>query len=714
MPGPTFLRAVKVGGAYARNPLKRYAVASGSVSVGSRSFYQQSLKIYSRVVAALAVAIGFSVLLAWELDIAPLKVLESALPGFATMKANTALAFVFCGAALWLFNAPEDKQSGGARVWLREGCAAVVTLFGLVTLAEYFFGWNPAIDQLLLRDAATPVPLHPGRPAFATAVNFSLLGAMFLLMEVNTRVSRYFAQGMGLIVFGIGFVALLGYAYSVPSLYRVAAYSSMALHTAILFVLLSVALPCARPERGWIGMLTEEGPDGTLLRLLLPAVVLGPPVIGWVWLTWERAGLYHSRFGLSLFATSNVLCFSAMVWFAAYSVRSVEVERKRAEQQLKASFKEVCDLKTALDEHAIVAITDRQGKITFVNDKFCAISKYSREELLGQDHRIINSAYHSKEFIRDLWTTIAHGKVWHGEIKNKAKDGSYYWVDTTIVPFLNVDGKPYQYAVIRADITDRKQQAEALQRANEALERSNADLQQFAYIASHDLQTPLRNFSGFVQLLKSSYAGKLDEKADDWIRRTIQSSQQLHTLIQDMLAYSRVDSRARPFKPVSLREVFNDSIGLLEASIRDAGGEVTCDELPTVMGDRSQLVQLMQNLIGNALKYHGPEPPRVYVSAQREGDDWVVSVRDNGIGIAQKHHERIFEIFKRLHTQQEYPGTGIGLAVCRRVVHRHGGKIWVESEAGHGSVFKFTIPERRIRSYEHDNEQNQAGGDSAG
>jgi len=176
MPGSTFFRALKTGGAYSRSHLKRYALANGSISVGSRSFYQQSLKIYSRVAAVLAVAIGFSVLLAWGLDIAPLK---SALPGFATMKANTALAFVFCGAALWLFNAPEDKQSGGARVWLREGCAAVVTLFGLVTLAEYFFGWNPAIDQLLLRDAATPVPLHPGRPAFATAVNFSLLGAIF-------------------------------------------------------------------------------------------------------------------------------------------------------------------------------------------------------------------------------------------------------------------------------------------------------------------------------------------------------------------------------------------------------------------------------------------------------------------------------------------------------------------------------------------------------
>lgn len=677
---------------------------------GSQSFYQDSLKVFSRVVAVLAVAIGFSVLLGWEFGSVALK---SVLPGFATMKANTALAFVLCGAALWFLHRPVHKQNA-ARVWLGGGCAAVVILIGVVTLGEYLFGWNPGIDQLLFRDTATAPPLHPGRPAFATALNFSLLGAAFLLMEVDARVSRYIAQGMGLIVFSIGFLALLGYAYHVSALYHVPAYSSMAVHTGILFVLLSVALPCTQPERGWIGMVTEEGPGGTLLRLLLPAVVLGPPIIGGIWLAWERAGLYHSRFGLALFATSNMLVFSAMVWFAAYSIQSVEAERKRAEQQLKASFKEVCDLKTALDEHAIVAITDPQGKITFANDKFCAISKYSREELLGQDHRIVNSAYHSKEFIGDLWRTIASGRVWHGEIKNKAKDGSYYWVDTTIVPFLNADGKPYQYVVIRADITERKQQAEAILHANEALERSNVELQQFAYIASHDLQTPLRNISGFLQLLKSHYAGKLDEKADHWIRRSIQSSQQLHVLITDILAYSRVDSRARPFKPVSLREVFDDSVGLLEASIRDAGGEVTCDELPTVMGDQSQLVQLMHNLIGNGLKYHGPEPPRVHVSAERLGDDWVVSVRDNGIGIAPKHHERIFEIFKRLHTREEYPGTGIGLAVCRRVVHRHGGKIWAESETDHGSVFKFTIPERKVESYDHHIGQKQTTGNPAG
>jgi light-regulated signal transduction histidine kinase (bacteriophytochrome) len=234
-----------------------------------------------------------------------------------------------------------------------------------------------------------------------------------------------------------------------------------------------------------------------------------------------------------------------------------------------------------------------------------------------------------------------------------------------------------------------------LAQANQALKRVNEELQQFAYMASHDLQTPLRSISGFVQLLQSNYAGALDEQADDWIRRIVQSAELMHTLIRDVLAYSRMDSQALPFQPIRFREVFNDAVALWKVHPRcERPGH--CDELPAVMGERTQLVQLMQNLIGNGLKFHGLEPPHVHVSAESGGNEWVFSVRDNGIGISPEHHERIFEIFRRLHNQQEYPGTGVGLAVCRRVVGHHGGRIWVESEAGHGSVFRFTIPERTI------------------
>jgi light-regulated signal transduction histidine kinase (bacteriophytochrome) len=164
-------------------------------------------------------------------------------------------------------------------------------------------------------------------------------------------------------------------------------------------------------------------------------------------------------------------------------------------------------------------------------------------------------------------------------------------------------------------------------------------------------------------------------------------------LIRDLLSYSRVDARSRPFAQIRFLDIVNDAMALLDSSIHDSGGQVTVGDLPTIMGDRSQLVQLVQNLIGNGLTYHGDKPPNIHVSAEHRGKEWIFSICDNGIGIDPNHYEQIFEIFKRLHDQTEYPGTGIGLAVCRRVVDRHGGRIWVKSEPGHGSTFHFTIPE---------------------
>jgi light-regulated signal transduction histidine kinase (bacteriophytochrome) len=202
--------------------------------------------------------------------------------------------------------------------------------------------------------------------------------------------------------------------------------------------------------------------------------------------------------------------------------------------------------------------------------------------------------------------------------------------------------------------------------------------------------------ASFVGLLQATYEDKLDSQAKDWIRRIVGSVKHLQTLVRDLLEYSRVDAQDRPFEPVPFREVFDHAVSLLDSSMREAAAEISCDDLPVVVGDRSQLVQLMLNLIGNSIKYRSAEAPRIHVSAKRQDEEWVFAVRDNGIGIAPRFHERIFEIFQRLHDQREYLGTGIGLAVCRRVVHRHGGRIWVESEMGAGSAFYFTFPEGAV------------------
>jgi light-regulated signal transduction histidine kinase (bacteriophytochrome) len=225
-------------------------------------------------------------------------------------------------------------------------------------------------------------------------------------------------------------------------------------------------------------------------------------------------------------------------------------------------------------------------------------------------------------------------------------------------------------------------------RVNRELERSNRDLQQFAYVAGHDLQEPLRTVARFTQLLERRYADKLDDDAREFMGYTVDGAKRMQALIEGLLELSRVDTRGRPLAPTAMERVTDRAIRSLAARIADTGGTVTREWLPRVLGDEMQLGQLMQNLIGNALKFRHPDrPPTVHVSARRDGRAWIISVADNGIGIEGRHFERIFIVFQRLHAADKYDGTGMGLAVCKKIVERHGGDIWVESVPGEGATF---------------------------
>jgi len=248
------------------------------------------------------------------------------------------------------------------------------------------------------------------------------------------------------------------------------------------------------------------------------------------------------------------------------------------------------------------------------------------------------------------------------------------------------------YEQLNAEMQERKQVEEALREKTEELSRSNRDLEQFAYVASHDLQEPLRMVTSYVQLLARRYKGKLDSDADEFIGFAQDGATRMWSLINDLLTYSRVGMRDNQLEPTDCEKVLSLSLNNLEVAIQENRALVTHDALPTVMADRPQWIQLFQNLIENAIKFRGKEPPRVHVSASRNGNGWIFSVRDNGIGIAPEYSKRIFTIFQRLHGREEYPGTGIGLALCQKIVERHGGHIWVESQVGEGATFYFTLP----------------------
>lgn len=361
---------------------------------------------------------------------------------------------------------------------------------------------------------------------------------------------------------------------------------------------------------------------------------------------------------------------------------------------------------------AIITVDEAQ-RIVLFNRAAQAMFGYSEAEALGSSlGRLIPTSLRAAhvEQVQHYGATGATKRIMGklGVIHALRSNQAEFPAEAAISQIV-VDGKKL-FTVILRDISDRVRHEEEIQRlnadlevrvlqrtaelaqSNEALLKANGELQHFAYIAAHDLQTPLRSINSFTQLLQRDYGACFDERGNEWMGLVLRGVKHMQTLIQDLLDYSRVDARARPFAPVPLEEVLEEAIQALAASIADAGARISHDPLPAVMGDRSQLTQLLQNLLGNAIKYHGQAPPRIHVSAQTRDHEHVIAVRDNGIGIAERHHRRIFEPFRRLHTQQEYPGTGIGLAICARVIERHGGCIWLESQPDEGSCFYFSLP----------------------
>ena len=364
-------------------------------------------------------------------------------------------------------------------------------------------------------------------------------------------------------------------------------------------------------------------------------------------------------------------------------------EHKLVEQDVATALKELGDIKTALDEHSIVAITDVKGKITFVNDKFCAISKFSRAELIGQDHRIINSGHHPKEFIRDLWRTIGQGTVWKGELRNRAKDGSIYWVDTTIVPFLKADGKPYQYVAIRTDITEHK-------RVIQALEAANRELDAFSYSVSHDLRAPLRGVDSFSRIVLEDYGPKLDDEGKRLLNVVRGEAQRMGRLIDDLLDFSRMSRQELQATNCTMTSLAQSVFDGLDAPTRSRVQHFDLKPLPPAWGDRAMLRQVLFNLLANAIKFTGgQEAPSIEIGGSTGDGLNSYYVKDNGVGFDQRFAHKLFGVFQRLHTEDEFEGTGVGLALVQRIIQRHGGKVWAEGRLNAGATFHFALPTRR-------------------
>ena len=378
----------------------------------------------------------------------------------------------------------------------------------------------------------------------------------------------------------------------------------------------------------------------------------------------------------------------------ALALHNMELEeaRKIAEKALVESEAQFRNLLECVPNVAVYGYGPN-GTIHYWNKASEAVYGYTGGDAIGKNILDLIIPPELRDVMRE---TIEHGAQTGempapSELSLMRKDGALAPVFSSHV-VLKRHGREPELFGVDVDLVERRYVEARLRRAVDDLKRSNSELEQFAYVASHDLQEPLRMVSSYMQLLKRRYAGKLDSDADDFIEFAVDGASRMQTLIQDLLIYSRVGTRGKPFEPTNCEDVLGQVLMNLEIAIDEGGAVVTHDPLPTVVADASQLTQLFQNLIVNAIKFHGEDAPRVYIAAEQKGDEWEFFVADNGIGISPEFFDRIFVIFQRLHGRDEYSGTGIGLAVCKKIVERHGGRMWVESEQGRGATFYFTIP----------------------
>ena len=403
---------------------------------------------------------------------------------------------------------------------------------------------------------------------------------------------------------------------------------------------------------------------------------------------------------------SSVLAIGVIVvlWRIAARSRQLNQQLEERHEALRQERFLIGTLMDNIPDH--IYFKDRQSCFLRVNRALAELFKLSDpREVMGKTDFDFFLAEHAREAFADEQEILRTGKPLVGrEEKETWPDGAVTWASTTKQALRDEKGEIIGTFGVSRDITARKRAEEALAQKTRELLRSNKELEEFAYVASHDLQEPLRMIASYTQLLARRYQGRLDSEADEFIKYAVDGAMRLQVLINDLLAYSRVGTHGKPFAATDCAEVVSRVLDNLKIAIEESRAAVRHSPLPKLIADATQLTQLFQNLISNAIKFHDREPPQIQISAERKKDPhaapqalplevWLFSVRDNGIGIEPLYFDRIFIIFQRLHGRERYPGTGIGLAICKKIVERHGGQIWVESAPGQGATFHFTIPD---------------------
>ncbi len=646
----------------------------------------------ARAASAVAAAIGLLALAGWQFGVPALR---SVVPGLTAMNPLTALCLVLAALAAWLLAEPVISPAGRT---LAQALAVLVALVGLARIGAYLFGVDLGLDRILY-PARLSAESVPNRMAPNTAVSLVLAGAALGLTGLS-RPRDWAAQWLALAALVVAVFAIIGYAYGANELYGLASYIPMALNTAVGFCALSVGTFCLRVGRGLSAAFSQPGAGGILARRLLPAAILVPPVLGWLAQQGVALGYYGAAFGAALFSLATLLILALAVWRTAAAIQQLDAARQQAEAGLARER----DLLRALMDSIpdTIYFKDRQSRFTRINRahaRFLGVSQ--PEAALGKTDADFQAPDLAAGFLAEEAELMRTGKPVTDRLEfNPTREGQPRWLSSTKVPLHDPQGEVAGLVGISRDITERMQAAAAIEQLNKELEQraaqlalANQELESFSYSVSHDLRAPLRAIDGFSQALLEDSADRLDQAGQDYLRRVRGAAQRMALLIDDLLQLSRVSRAELARAPVDLSALAAGVAAELQARQPERTVEFVIGAGLTAWGDARLLRVALENLLGNAWKFTSRQPAaRIEFGAIEQDGRPAFLVRDNGAGFDMAYAQRLFGAFQRLHSASDFPGTGVGLATVKRIIRRHGGRIWAEAAPGQGATFYFTLP----------------------
>ena len=652
--------------------------------------------------------IGLIVAVGWIFDIA---LLTTLLPGLPEMKFNSALCFIFSGVCILSYSSKYNT--------VFQSLAIATFLIGFITLFQYILSINLYIDELFITEnKLDQFSSHPGRMSPFTALSFSSIGFILLFYNSTQKFVIFLVESLKIIIFYIAFLAFIGYLFGIKTLFFLAEYTYISLPTSLGIILLITALYLLDKNNFYNKILWSKGSGGIMVRKIIPFSLFLPILAGLVIFN-SSIFAEEEQLAIVFYILLMIVLFTSIIWYNGYKLYVFDKQLIKLTEELfdktyqleetnKSLLQEINNSKIITQQlnaseakyrtvtenvNDLISILDKEGNYLFASNSSGDLLDFGPEELLGTNlFDLIHQDY--KIVFEPLMQQILMGnEIGIITYKIKRKDNNYIWFESTF-KLSEIDGEAVIISVSR-DISQRVEAEETLKENTLQLEAANKELQAFSYSVSHDLRAPLRSITGFSRILVEEYESILDDEGKRLLQKVIKNSNKMGQLIDDLLAFSRLGRQEKIEDNIDIEALVKDAFNEIKHLYPDRKIRLNIKNPPLAFGDSSMLRQVIFNLVSNAIKYTGKKEEAIIEVGGSEKIGVVeYYFKDNGAGFDMAYVDKLFGVFQRLHTLEEFEGTGIGLALVQRIINRHGGRVWAEGVVEEGATFYFTLPKK--------------------